>query len=83
MKEIIPAIKPDSIGKATPGLISISLKMLSPGGRDAYLVRYNSLPIKNNRNIAIINPNDHLPNLVFGRKVIFIILKNPENNKIE
>jgi len=70
---MIPEAKPESIDNAKPGLVTISLKIVSPAETDVYTFRKNDMPRKNNENIAIINPTDHLPNLVFGRSLIFSI----------
>ena len=35
IKAIIPVANPESMDKPTPGLITMSLKMLSPDGTDA------------------------------------------------
>ncbi len=70
---MIPEAKPESIDNAKPGLATISLKIVSPAETDVYTFRKNNLPTKNNENMAIINPTDHLPNLVFGRSLIFFI----------
>ena len=73
IKAVIPEAKPESIDSPIPGLIAISLKIVSPAETDAYIFRKNNLPITNNKNMAIINPTDHLPNLVFGKNLIFFI----------
>ena len=71
-KAEIPEIIAASIPSARTGLLTISSKMVLPAGTDLYKKLIENGTMKNNTDIAIINPIDHLPNVVFGIRINFI-----------
>jgi hypothetical protein len=66
MKASMPAAIPASVVSAKAGLTLISAKIVSPAGMDLYIELVNEDPMVNNNGIAMINPTEHLPNIVFG-----------------
>ena len=71
MKAEIPDTIPMSIVKNRAGLVLMSANMVSPADIELYKKRANNVPMKNNIGIATAKPNEHQPNLVFGRMLIF------------
>jgi len=69
----IPEIIAISMVSARAGLPAISSRIVLPAGTDLYNKFVKEAPVKNNIGIATISPNDHLPNVVFGIKSVFII----------
>ena len=72
MKDKTPKAIPLSIVSARAGLSRMSSNIVLPAGTASYNKFLIDDPIKNNIGIAIIRPNDHLPNIVFGIKIILI-----------
>ena len=65
-KDEIPAPNPISIDITKTGLLTISSIIVLPADTDSYNEFVRDEPMMNNANIARINPNDHLPIIVFG-----------------
>jgi hypothetical protein len=72
IKAETPAAMPTSIVRAKAGLLTISFGIVPPAGTDSYNVSVKDMPMKNNNGIAIINPSDHFPKIVFGIRFPFV-----------